>query len=429
MGQKKKGSASKAAPSGRSNESLDQRCAKFARLRAKFAAVGKLEWWWIMDETMDEVARQLKEHSYVVLDDFFLAEMADEIRAAVSTAYEKGRLSEVSIVNGKTGDIAVNQNLRGDFVKWADANDEGFGCLRRYTVLMGTLVSELSDRLPELKCINSHSKCMATCYPPGARYTAHVDHDGKSESTKSRRLTCITYLNPSWKSSHGGELAVYGPASLEDQSSMHRPPVATIPPLHNRLVIFFPDWRVPHEVRAATVPRFALTTWFNENETMAPESRKHVALSEIEATPAREPRPVASAEPVSSSASAAPGAAAAAAAGAAAPAALRPAAAEESAAAESAAAAPAQWSLAPAGDEVSLRLELPWATSIADLELDIAAHALRVTPSASAAASAAASSAGASVPPELAARVDVDGASAAFSRRKQCLTVRLPLRA
>jgi len=384
-------------------DTFEQRCEKLTRLRLKFTAVGKQEWWWIMDETMDEVARQITEHSFTVLDGFFLPAVADEVRGAVAGAHCHGELNEVSIVNGKSGEREINVGLRGDLVKWADSEDAGFECLKRYTVLLGTFVSELAERLPSLQCINSQSKCMATCYPPGARYTAHVDHDGKCESTKSRRLTCILYLNPDWAPNDGGELAIYKPASLEDQRMVRDPPLAKVAPLHNRLVVFLPDWRVPHEVLAASVERYALTTWFTESTSYAPGARTFFEVSAIsadDAPQAAKPAPaVAKQEPLPELA------------------AHSPTQALESTAShrDDAAASVVRWTAD--GGEVTVELDVPWASSLQELELDIAPTAVRASgPSGENVLS--------EMPPEFAGRLDVGGASAAFSRRKRRVVVK-----
>lgn len=58
-----------------------------------------------------------------------------------------------------------------------------------------------------LKNIRHRSRCMVTCYPPGARYTKHVDNGG--EVGNGRRITALLYLNEEWLKGDGGELSVY----------------------------------------------------------------------------------------------------------------------------------------------------------------------------------------------------------------------------
>ena len=48
-------------------------------------------------------------------------------------------------------------------------------------------------------------------------------------------------MNDAWREGDGGELRVYGPVDSEEV-------VATIAPTSNRLLLFWSDARVPHEV-------------------------------------------------------------------------------------------------------------------------------------------------------------------------------------
>ena len=41
-----------------------------------------------------------------------------------------------------------------------------------------------------------------TCYPPGSRYTKHVDNGGRMSN--GRRLTTLLYLNEDWAPGDGG---------------------------------------------------------------------------------------------------------------------------------------------------------------------------------------------------------------------------------
>jgi|EP00908_Phaeocystis_cordata_P014867 hypoxia-inducible factor (prolyl hydroxylase) len=109
---------------------------------------------------------------------------------------------------------------------------------------------------------------MVTCYPGGgARYVRHCDNScfaGKGERCNGRRLTCILYLNPEWEALHGGELRLYEPFAPKS-----KPAVADVAPLLDRLIIFYADYRVPHEVLPAHAERFAITLWYFDGEERA----------------------------------------------------------------------------------------------------------------------------------------------------------------
>lgn len=61
------------------------------------------------------------------------------------------------------------------------------------------------------------------------------------------------YLNHNWKKGDGGELRIYN----EDNKTV----AAEIEPIGDRLVVFFSDKRVPHEVLPTNTERFAITHW------------------------------------------------------------------------------------------------------------------------------------------------------------------------
>ena len=69
------------------------------------------------------------------------------------------------------------------------------------------------------------------------------------------------YLNHKWSKLDGGELRIF------DRECSHV--VADINPVLDRLVLFFSDKRVPHEVLPTHKERFAITHWFYDKEERA----------------------------------------------------------------------------------------------------------------------------------------------------------------
>ena len=99
-----------------------------------------------------------------------------------------------------------------------------------------------------------------TCYPGGgARYVRHVDNN----TDNGRRVTCILYANPMWEDGDGGELRLYPTNGLPTD-------VVDVAPLHNRLVLFWSDARVPHEVLPSRVDRYALSIWYEDPKPPGP---------------------------------------------------------------------------------------------------------------------------------------------------------------
>ena len=98
----------------------------------------------------------------------------------------------------------------------------------------------------------------------GSRYVRHTD-DAREQT---RRLTCIFYVNPDWEEADGGQLCLYlghlGRVSLIGETAPRPPTIATITPLANRLVLFWSDARVPHEVLPAFKARYAVSVWYSD---------------------------------------------------------------------------------------------------------------------------------------------------------------------
>lgn len=252
--------------------------ASLASKYAMYSALGKEEWWWIMDDTLADIAKCLKRHNHVYLDHFLPPSQVAAVRANVKAAYDSGNLDTGVLAGGKGGTSLsyVMSEVRGDKMGWfygheCDAN--GWTAMSPYYKKVCTIVSELAALVPELTGIKNSSRMMLTCYPGGGtRYTKHCDNAHKN----GRRLTSLLYLNPTWQADHGGQLRVFA----QDAQTV----VRDIAPLGGRLLLFFSDTRVPHEVMPTTVPRFACTIWFfdederreaeNEDRRLTEEQRK-----------------------------------------------------------------------------------------------------------------------------------------------------------
>ena len=83
----------------------------------------------------------------------------------------------------------------------------------------------------------------------GGCFPLHYDNPGPPNR---RKLTCLVYLNPAWVDGDGGELVVqqFGGETV------------VIPPLHDRLALFYSD-RVLHHVLPARRPRYCFTVWID----------------------------------------------------------------------------------------------------------------------------------------------------------------------
>jgi hypothetical protein len=47
------------------------------------------EWWWCLDDSLPEIARELLENRHVVLDGFLLVKEAEKVQAEITSAYRQ----------------------------------------------------------------------------------------------------------------------------------------------------------------------------------------------------------------------------------------------------------------------------------------------------------------------------------------------------
>ena len=159
-------------------------------------------------------------------------------------------------------------------MRWVPAAAEQPPALRTLLSALDALVLQLlqePDVAEELGSLSlQRAEAQLTVYPGGgSRYVRHTD-DAKA---KVRVLTCIMYAgNAGWQESAGGKLRIYlgearaspAPASRASTWTATRQRTEEVAPVDNRLVVFWSDARVPHEVLATHQPRYAVSVWYHD---------------------------------------------------------------------------------------------------------------------------------------------------------------------
>lgn len=269
-------------------------------LRNFYSLKGKDEWWWIFDDSLTSIGSLLTSRAYVILDSFLPSPQSSSLREEVSALRRSGLLKQGALSGGGGGGQGFVSggyrlaSVRGDHVGWFDGREEGLAILPKVMQKIDTLVNELKPHCEHLKGIVSRSHAMVTCYPGGgARYIRHCDNAGKRNG---RRLTAIVYLNEQWKDGDGGELRIFRCSragdsvvdcdgnslnAFDDNERNDRTASETeergdvsdvvrrdVAPLAGRLVLFFSDERVPHEVLACATDRYAVTVWYYDKDEL-----------------------------------------------------------------------------------------------------------------------------------------------------------------
>ncbi len=93
-------------------------------------------------------------------------------------------------------------------------------------------------------------------YAPGDYYKRHYD---AFKGEANRVLSVVTYLNPGWTNTDGGELVLY--------ENDHDHDGIKVVPLYGTVVVFLSE-EFPHEVLPANRDRYSVAGWFRVNTTV-----------------------------------------------------------------------------------------------------------------------------------------------------------------
>lgn len=226
------------------------------------------------------LAAQLANHDYLVLDRVLPSNVVTQLATYVRELHSSGGMQPGEQYS------ATELGHRGDKVCMKGSNSPECPALQRFVQAADQLYAAVSAHVPELSDAPAphRSQPMLAVYPgQRARYPRHVDNpDGNG-----RILTCIVYLNATWRAGDGGELRL-----APERSKAH----LDIPPVLNRLVLFWSDARVPHEVLPAHAERAACTIWFIDAGRFHDFQRGSGRLKGSEGEPAAEGTRAASAQ-------------------------------------------------------------------------------------------------------------------------------------
>ena len=272
--------------------------------------------WWQSASAVHEIARQLDEQSFAVIDKFGGPNEALETRNAAiqSLKYQHGTGGRINGAQGNGGSAVAA--LRSDVSTWLRAGVVApiDRLVSRADELVARLRREEQDSLPGvsvaaataaqrtrlgLNNTTHRSHAMLAVYPRGgAKYVRHLDNVcvpfGRGKQCNGRRLTAVYYLQaPPQKpnkevASEGEAISETGAAAAAAASPTADPPFQAgalrifaagaidsdprldVSPDSDRLVLFWSDSRVPHAV-LPTGPgedRYAITLWYFDEEEL-----------------------------------------------------------------------------------------------------------------------------------------------------------------
>ncbi|KUI97177.1 2OG-Fe(II) oxygenase [Vibrio sp. MEBiC08052] len=151
---------------------------------------------------------------------------------------------------GRRDDYLKNDFVRKDEICWITGqSDAGQAWIDWTSQLQRFLNQRLFLGLFSFESHFAH-------YPPGAFYKRHYD---AFRGEANRVLSVVTYLNPDWCHTDGGELVLY--RDDVDQEGI------SVVPLYGTIVVFLSE-EFPHEVRPALRDRYSIAGWFRVNTSI-----------------------------------------------------------------------------------------------------------------------------------------------------------------
>ncbi|GFR90008.1 Egl nine-like protein 1 [Elysia marginata] len=196
------------------------------------------------------ISLRLTQLGYCILDDAFEETLISGIISEVTAFHEKNELCRGDTLNNTT-----DLDYRNDMIKWLDGQSEGSEYISKGLAFMDSLIELMKPHLRQHCNIQGRTEAMIACYPEdGSYFRHHVDNTSKD----GRCITCTLYLNRDWSIERDGGLMRMFPPKQEK-------PV-DVPPLANRLLIFWSDGRTPHEIHPAYRNRYSMTVWYYDKD-------------------------------------------------------------------------------------------------------------------------------------------------------------------
>ena len=178
---------------------------------------------------------------YHVIDNFLELEQCDALREEAKAIHAQGLFRSAKI--GVNVTSQYNNTIRTDQIAWLD-EQESSPAIHAFLSKIHTMTQVLNQSLfLSLSEFETHF----AIYQPGTYYKKHVD---QFASQKTRKISCVYYLNKDWLATHGGALNLY---------NQNEKLIQQIVPQENRFICF--NSELPHEVCMTYQPRYSIAGW------------------------------------------------------------------------------------------------------------------------------------------------------------------------
>lgn len=198
------------------------------------------------DFLFESICQDLLKQGFSIQYRALPAELCDILHYHLSNMPEY-KFTEASI--GRQQNQQQNEAIRNDEIAWINGESPaGLLWLQWTQALQVYLNRRLFLGLFSFESHFAH-------YAPGHFYKRHLD---AFKGEANRVLSLVTYLNPEWSASDGGELVIY--ENSDDVSGR------IVTPEFGTLTVFLSE-EFEHEVKAAKRDRYSIAGWFRLNSS------------------------------------------------------------------------------------------------------------------------------------------------------------------
>ena len=187
------------------------------------------------------LSHNLYTHGFHVIDDFMIKEHCKSLRRLAEEMHQEGLFKSAKI--GSNSDAHQNNTIRTDEIYWLE-EDSVEPAVHSYLKQTIDIIKMLNQSL-FLSLVEFETHFAA--YQPGSFYKKHID---QFASKKTRKISCVYYLNELWQEEFGGQLKIYD----KDHQL-----IQTVLPIENRFICF--NSELPHEVCVTQQPRYSIAGW------------------------------------------------------------------------------------------------------------------------------------------------------------------------
>jgi len=194
----------------------------------------------------ETICHELVDKGWTIQDEFFEPDLIRQLASECINEYQQGNFKKAGV--GRGDHQITDQSVRSDHIRWLERglSPSVDGYLDVIELMRCNFNEQLFSNLDS-------SENHFTYYASGAFYQKHLD---QFQSSNSRVISSVLYLNPDWKKEDSGELRLH----------LNRAPV-DIAPIGNRMVLFM-SADVWHEVLPTKTERLSLTGWFKRQSRM-----------------------------------------------------------------------------------------------------------------------------------------------------------------